>query len=161
MTIRNLLLAGTAVMAMSTASAFAADPAPASQSNDVIRSGTPSDTMSPSSPRTTANNADRAANSSFTVLKNNDTVVAPYNITVGKLEGTDVIGANNKKIGDVEDVLADSSGKAVAVSVDAGSYFKMNKKEVVMQLKDLQMRDGKLHTSMTEAQVGALPEHND
>ena len=160
MTIRNLLLAGSAVLALGTVSAYVADPAPSSQSNDVIRSGTPSDTMSPASPRSSATSSDRAVNRKLTVIKNNDTVVAPYNITVGKLEGTDVIGANNKKIGDVDDVLADSTGKAVAVSVNAGSYFKMNKKEVVMQMKDLQMRNGKLHTSMTEAQVGALPDHN-
>jgi hypothetical protein len=158
MTIRNLLLAGSAVLALGTASAFAADPAPRAQSNDVIRSGTPTDTMTaPAAPRS-MNSAE--AHGPYSVIKNDDAMVAPYNITVGKLEGTDVIGANNEKIGDVDDVLADSSGKAVAVSVDAGSFFKMNKKEVIMPLSNLTMRDGKLHTSMNKDQVSALPEHN-
>lgn len=161
MTIRNLLLASSAVLALGTASAFAADPAPRSQPNDVIRSGTPSDTtQAPTNLRSNSTaSSDRPANATLTVIKDNDKIVAPYNITVGKLEGTDVIGANNQKVGDVDDVLADSSGKAVAVSVETGSL--MNKKEVIMQISNLTMRDGKLHTSMSKDQVSALPDHHD
>lgn len=97
----------------------------------------------------------------LTVIKNDDTMVQPFNLRVDKLEGMDVIGANGEEIGEVEDVLADSSGKAVAVSIDAGSFLQMNQKEIIMQLSALQHRDGKLHTTMTKDQISALPDHKD
>ncbi len=106
-----------------------------------------------------AQSATNAPAGTLTVIQNDDTMVQPMNVNVGKLEGMDVIGANGQKIGDVEDVLADSSGKAVAVSIDAGSFLQMNQKEVIMQLSALQHRDGKLHTSMTKEQISALPDH--
>lgn len=106
-----------------------------------------------------AQSATNAPAGTLTVIQNDDTMVQPMNVNVGKLEGMDVIGANGEKVGDVEDVLADSSGKAVAVSIDAGSFLQMNQKEVIMQLSALQHRDGKLHTSMTKEQITALPDH--
>ena len=136
MKIRSFLIAGTAALALGAIPALAQN-----------------------APR--AESGARQQNSVLTVIKNDDVMVQPYNITVGKLEGTDVIGANGQKVGDVEDVLADQSGKPVAVSVDAGSFLQMNSKEIIMQLSSLNMRDGKLHTSMTKEQISALPDHND
>lgn len=137
MKLRNALIAGAAVFA------FGALPAVAQEMRNAPAS------------------AAATQNSALTVIKNDDTMVQPYNITVGKLEGMDIVGSDGKKIGDVEDVLADSSGKPVAVSVDAGSFLQMNKKEVIMQIGTLQMRDNKLHTSMNKDQISALPDHND
>ncbi len=137
MKLRNALIAGAAVFA------FGALPAAAQEMRNAPAS------------------AAATQNSALTVIKNDDTMVQPYNITVGKLEGMDIVGSDGKKIGDVEDVLADSSGKPVAVSVDAGSFLQMNKKEVIMQIGTLQMRDNKLHTSMNKDQISALPDHND
>lgn len=137
MKLRNTIIAGAAVFAFGALPAFAQEMrnAPAGASSTQA--------------------------STLTVIKNDDTMVQPYNITVGKLEGMDIVGSDGKKVGDVEDVLADSSGKAVAVSVDAGSFLQMNKKEVIMQLSTLQIRDNKLHTSMNKDQISALPDHND
>ncbi|HEU0070458.1 MAG TPA: PRC-barrel domain-containing protein [Alphaproteobacteria bacterium] len=137
MKLRNALIAGAAVFT------FGALPAAAQEMRNAPAS------------------AAATQNSALTVIKNDDTMVQPYNITVGKLEGMDIVGSDGKKIGDVEDVLADSSGKPVAVSVDAGSFLQMNKKEVIMQIGTLQMRDNKLHTSMSKDQISALPDHND
>lgn len=97
----------------------------------------------------------------LTVIQNDDTMVQSLNLNVGKLEGMDVVGANGEDIGEVEDVLADASGRAVAVSIDAGSFLQMNQKEVIMQISALKHRDGKLHTTMTKDQISALPDHND
>lgn len=154
MKIRSFLIAGTTALALGAVPALAQN-APRATSDDAVRSG------SPSIPAPRAEGGARQQNSVLTVIKNDDVMVQPYNITVGKLEGTDVIGANGQKVGDVEDVLADQSGKPVAVSVDAGSFLQMNSKEIIMQLSSLNMRDGKLHTSMTKEQISALPDHND
>lgn len=154
MKIRSFLIAGTAALALGAVPALAQN-APRAPSDDAVRSGTPS------MPAPRAESGARQQTTVLTVIKNDDVMVQPYDINVGKLEGMDVIGANGQKVGDVEDVLADQSGKAVAVSIDAGSLLQMNSKEIIMQLNALQMRDGKLHTSMSKEQIRALPDHND
>lgn len=158
MNIYRLAILGTTALTLS------AVPALAQQRMDSNPSSSAPSRES-AAPRTgssaTQSNSSSQSNRVLTVIENGDAMVQPYNISVDKLEGMDVIGANGQKIGDVEDVLADQSGKAVAVSIDAGSFLEMNSKEVIMQLSTLQMRDDKLHTSMTKDQISALPDHND
>ncbi|MFN4281917.1 MAG: PRC-barrel domain-containing protein [Alphaproteobacteria bacterium] len=148
MNIRTTLFAGVAAMALA-APAFA---------NDSSAPGSAQRAQSSAPATTTGANA---PSGTLTVINNDDVMVPGFNIKVGDLEGMDVVGSNGEDIGDVDKVLADASGKPVAVSIDAGSFLQMNKKEVIMQISALQHRDGKLHTSMNKDQIGALPDHND
>ena len=49
-----------------------------------------------------------------------------------KFKGTDVIGADNKKIGDVSDILFDKTGKIEAFVVSVGGFLGMGAKEVAL-----------------------------
>jgi sporulation protein YlmC with PRC-barrel domain len=94
----------------------------------------------------------------LTVVDDDDMMVQSLNRNVGQLEGMEVIGSNGEKVGDVEHALADSSGKVTALSIDAGSFFNMNSKKVIVQADKLKLQDDKLKINMTKDQIGALPE---
>ncbi len=49
-----------------------------------------------------------------------------------KFKGTDVIGADNEKIGDVSDILFDKSGKIEAFVVSVGGFLGMGAKDVAL-----------------------------
>jgi hypothetical protein len=49
-----------------------------------------------------------------------------------KFNGTDVLGADNKKIGDVSDILFDKSGKIEAYVISVGGFLGMGAKEVAL-----------------------------
>ena len=51
-----------------------------------------------------------------------------------KLMGTDVIGPNNEKIGDVSDVLIDKSGKVDALVVGVGGFLGIGTKDVALPM---------------------------
>jgi sporulation protein YlmC with PRC-barrel domain len=86
-----------------------------------------------------------------------DTMVPSLGMNVDRLEELDLIGANGEKIGDVEDVLADSSGKVVAVVIEYGGFLGMGEKEAVFMLDKLKLQNGKLVTTMTKAELEKLP----
>lgn len=84
-----------------------------------------------------------------------------YNgLDVKNLKSTNVYGANNEKIGDVDKVLADASNKIVAVTVDAGGFLGIGSKEVVLPIDQLQYDGSKkqFHTAMNKEQVKSMPE---
>ena len=82
-----------------------------------------------------------------------------------KFMGTDVIGANNEKIGDVSDMLFDKEGKIGAVLVGVGGFLGIGEKNVAIDLKSFQwetgdasdMSDDKLKLSMTREQLKEAP----
>jgi sporulation protein YlmC with PRC-barrel domain len=47
-------------------------------------------------------------------------------------KGTDVLGADNQKIGDVSDILFDKSGKIEAYVISVGGFLGMGAKEVAL-----------------------------
>ena len=49
-----------------------------------------------------------------------------------KFKGTDVVGADNQKIGDVSDILFDKTGKIDAFVVSVGGFLGMGSKEVAL-----------------------------
>ena len=49
-----------------------------------------------------------------------------------KFKGTDVIGADNEKIGDISDILFDKAGKIEAFIVSVGGFLGMGAKDVAL-----------------------------
>ena len=82
-----------------------------------------------------------------------------------KFMGTDVMGADNQKIGDVNDMLFDKDGKISAVLVGVGGFLGIGEKNVAIDLKSFQwdtgdasdMNDDKLKLSMTRDQLKDAP----
>lgn len=78
-----------------------------------------------------------------------------------KFRGTDVIGADNEKIGDVSDVLFDKTGKIEAFIVSVGGFLGMGAKDVALAPASFEVvagdktknEDDKLRLTMTKDQI--------
>lgn len=56
----------------------------------------------------------------------------PDQYLASKFRGTDVVGADNKKIGDVSDILFDKTGKIEAYVISVGGFLGMGAKSVAL-----------------------------
>jgi hypothetical protein len=80
-----------------------------------------------------------------------------------KFKGTDVIGTDDKKIGDVSDMLVDKNQKVLAYIVGVGGFLGIGQKDVAIDPTSFQMVPGKdasdykLRLSMTKDELKAAP----
>src|SRR5262249_17931315 len=80
-----------------------------------------------------------------------------------KFNGTDVIGTDDKKIGDVSDVLFDKDNKIVAFIVGVGGFLGIGQKDVAIAPASFQTVPGKdasdfkLRLAMTKDELKAAP----
>ena len=80
-----------------------------------------------------------------------------------RFKGTDVIGADDKKIGDVSDILFDKDKKILAYIVGVGGFLGIGAKDVALDPASFQAVPGKdasdfkLRLSMTKDELKAAP----
>lgn len=81
-----------------------------------------------------------------------------------KFKGTDVIGTDDKKIGDVSDVLFDKDNKVVAFIVGVGGFLGIGQKDVAIAPSSFQTVSGtgdssdlKLRLAMSKDELKAAP----
>ena len=114
------IMAATAVSALALTSALAqSTTAPAT---------TPSTTVQTTAPTTHATFVARQA---------------PDQWLASKFRGTDVIGANEEKIGDVSDILFTKDGKILAYVVGVGGFLGIGAKDVAIDPASFQLVPGK------------------
>jgi sporulation protein YlmC with PRC-barrel domain len=83
----------------------------------------------------------------------------PDQMLASKLKGTDVIGSNNEKIGDVNDMLFDKDGKILAYVVGVGGFLGIGSKDVALSPASFQIMPAseresmKLKLSMTKDEL--------
>ena len=76
-----------------------------------------------------------------------------------KFKGTDVVGSDNQKIGDVSDILFDKSGKVEAFVISVGGFLGVGSKEVALAPSSFDVVPGqngsasKLKVSATKEQL--------
>jgi opacity protein-like surface antigen len=81
-----------------------------------------------------------------------------------KFKGTDVVGSNNEKIGDVSDILIDRNGKVLAYVIGVGGFLGIGSKDVALAPSAFQVdtasdRDEiKLKLAMTRDDLKNAPE---
>ncbi len=86
--------------------------------------------QSPSSP--SSSSPAPAAQSQGSGKANFVTSQKPDQWLASKFKGTDVLGSDNQKIGDVSDILFDKTGKVEAFVVSVGGFLGMGSKEVAL-----------------------------
>jgi sporulation protein YlmC with PRC-barrel domain len=81
----------------------------------------------------------------------------PDQLLASKFKGTDVVGSDNQKIGDIGDILFDKQGKIDAYIISVGGFLGMGAKEIALPPSQVQWtKDGneeKLKVSMTKEQL--------
>jgi hypothetical protein len=113
--------------------------------------------MSPSSSSTTGA-ADNSAKSSASTA-NAISAQKPDEYLASKFKGTDVLGADNEKIGDVSDILFTKDGKIDAYIISVGGFLGVGTKNVALPPTAFQIVPGdnknsdKLKISLTKDQL--------
>ena len=124
----------------------------------LMLSGAFAQTPNPSSPPP-ASKADQATPAGQAGTVDIVTAQKPDQWLASKFKGTDVLGADNKKIGDVSDVLFDKSGKVEAYVISVGGFLGMGAKEVALAPSSFDVVPGdnggaaKLKVAMTNDQL--------
>ncbi|MCB5176393.1 PRC-barrel domain-containing protein [Microvirga lenta] len=85
-----------------------------------------------SSPNTSAMNQGGGAQGQFM------TQMQPNQIMASKLIGTRVVSSNNESIGDINDVIVDRNGQAVAAVVGVGGFLGIGEKDVAVPFDSLE-----------------------
>ena len=85
-----------------------------------------STTPSPSTPAPAAAQSEGSGKTNFVSAQKPDQWLA------SKFKGTDVMGSDNQKIGDVSDILFDKSGKVEAFVISVGGFLGVGSKEVAL-----------------------------
>jgi sporulation protein YlmC with PRC-barrel domain len=142
-----LMIGSVAAEGMSPSSP-AATPAPAAKSTDTSKAATPSTTASTPSAASTSS-------AKFVNSQRQDQFLA------SKFKGTDVIGTDDKKIGDVSDILFDKDGKIEAYVVGVGGFLGIGAKDVALAPSAFQLVAGdksknesdKLRLAMTKDEL--------
>ena len=128
----------------------------------------------PTTPAPSATPATPAPSTTTTTTKTESTTSAPEFIAAqksdqwlaSKFNGTDVMGPNNEKIGDVNDLLFQKDGKLVGVIVGVGGFLGIGQKDVAIDMSAFKMvpgsnandpNDVKLQVSWTKDQLKAAP----
>jgi sporulation protein YlmC with PRC-barrel domain len=83
----------------------------------------------------------------------------PDQLLATKLKGTDVMGSNDEKVGDVSDILFDKDGKILAYVVGVGGFLGIGAKDVALSPQSFQIMPAsergsmKLKISMTKDEL--------
>ncbi len=95
-------------------------------------------------------------------LKEDSATARPLNVSAKDLRSMAIYGSDGKKIGEVKNVLADSSNQIKAVSADVGGFLGMGAREVVFPIDKLQKGTEKdrLQTAMTKDEIQNLEAWN-
>ena len=143
------------IMAVAAVSALALTSAMAQTTTPPAGSSPPA-AATPSTPAPSAS-ASTAGKAHFVAKQSSDQWLA------SKFKGTDVIGTDDKKIGDVSDLLFDKDKKIVAYIVGVGGFLGIGSKDVAIDPASFQLVPGKdasdfkLRLSMTKDELKAAP----
>ena len=70
------------------------------------------------------------------------TQMQPNQIMASKLIGTRVVSSNNESIGDINDVIVDRNGQAIAAVVGVGGFLGIGEKDVAVPFNALEFASG-------------------
>jgi hypothetical protein len=145
------------IMAVAAVSGLALTSALAQTTTPPSGSTTAPTSASPATPAPSASAANPAGKAKFVTKQSSDQHLA------SKFNGTDVIGADDAKIGDVTDVLFDKDRKVIAFIVGVGGFLGIGAKDVAIDpasfspVPGKDATDMKLRLSMTKDELKAAP----
>jgi len=158
------LLITTALSGLMLSSALAQYSSPSSPSSSP--SATPpaassGDTMKSDTPKADASKSSDASKSTTGASASAIAAQKPDQLLASKVKGADVIGSDDKKIGDISDLLFSKDGKLEAYILSVGGFLGVGAKEVALAPSNVQIvqdnNSWKLKVSMTKDQLAQAP----
>ena len=150
------IMAAAAVSTLALTTALAQTTTPPAGSTPST-STPPAATSTPATPAPSTSNTSAAGKAHFVTKQTQDQWLAT------KFKGTDVIGTDDKKIGDVSDMLFDKDHKIIAYIVGVGGFLGIGQKDVALDPAAFQTVPGssatdyKLRLSMTKDELKNAP----
>lgn len=139
----------------------ASDPMKSDASKSDASKSSASDAMKSDASKPSASSASSASSSSASSGSTTIASQKPDQLLASKFKGTDVLGANNEKIGDVSDILFSKDGKIEAYIISVGGFLGVGAKEVALAPSAIQLTqekdEFKLKVSMTKDQLAQAP----
>ncbi|RYD49321.1 MAG: PRC-barrel domain containing protein, partial [Verrucomicrobiaceae bacterium] len=78
----------------------------------------------------------------------------------GRLIGTNLVGANDEKAGEIENLIVDNTGRVRGAVVEWGGFLGIGQRSAIIPMEQIQFgADGRGHLGMTREQLGALPRY--
>ena len=137
----------TAISALLVAGALAQSPSPTPPADSPPAATTPSMPKGGSTAAATA--------PQFIAAQKSDQWLA------SKFNGTDVLGPNNEKIGDVNDLLFSKDGKIAGVVVGVGGFLGIGQKDVALDMNAFQVVPASTGSSTGSTGSTAMDDPND
>lgn len=94
----------------------------------------------------------------YVEMRDSETV-ARFELTVDELDDLDVYGAGGELVGEIEEVLADQNGEAVAFAVETSDL--LNDYEVVVPFDALQLVGERFVTALSQEEIEDMPRWDD
>jgi len=149
------LLITTALSGLMLSSALAQAPSPSSPSTSSPPSASSTDQMKSDTSRSSDTSKSTSASASTISSQKPDQLLAT------KIKGADVMGADDKKIGDVSDLLFSKDGKLEAYVISVGGFLGVGAKEVALAPSAVQLAQDKdnwtLKVSASKDQLTQAP----
>jgi sporulation protein YlmC with PRC-barrel domain len=79
------------------------------------------------------------------------TQMQPNQIMASELIGTRVVSANNESIGDINDVIVDRNGQAMAAVIGVGGFLGIGEKDVAVPFKSLEFANAQQVNAMNNS----------
>ncbi len=133
------LMAAAAVGGLMLSTALAQSPAPNTSANPSASQSAPMAPSAQPAPSTQPSPSASAGGISAKVI----TQQSSDQWLASKFKGTNVIGNNDEKIGDVSDILFDKNEKVDAIVIGVGGFLGIGSKEVALPLSAFQVVPGK------------------
>lgn len=93
--------------------------------------------------------ADRNAPAATTTTNSSSKLMLKGNWRASKLMGLDVYNDNNEKLGDVNEIILDKSGKVTAVVIGVGGFLGMGEHDIAVSMDKLKFVEEPVRTSAT------------
>jgi len=97
----------------------------------------------------TAQPADRNVPAATTATNSSSKLMLKGNWRASKLMGLDVYNDNNEKLGDVNEIILDKSGKVTAVVIGVGGFLGMGEHDVAVSMDKLKFVEEPVRTATT------------
>lgn len=114
--------------------------------------------------RTQNDPANSDANRSAPGARNTGAADSPAGSLAGmtgeQLTDKELYTADNRNVGEVEDVVMGANARIESVLVDVGGFLGLGARRVSIPIEQLRMEGDRLRTDMTKEQLEALPEYN-
>jgi hypothetical protein len=137
------LIITTASLALLTGAAIAQAPEQPKQSPPAATTDQPKATPDQPKQSPPAATADKSADKNQVITEQK-----PDQLLATKLKGTNVVGSNDEKVGDISDILFDKDGKILAYVVGVGGFLGIGAKDVALSPASFQMMPASERESM-------------